>query len=233
MMSHQTAISTFSEEFYDMLKSESKIESIKKRLQAQGYTGTTGDEEISSMSIPILSSEMRQALIETLPDLFAGKFETGIYPDEWHWRAGISRPDATREMCNSWKSSRTIASVVLNERLGEFVCKVMGWDSVRIAQDDIVWKPPQPMPMTQLDYIPQRRIDTVGFHQDSAYISKQFTPYDNNSVTVWIALDNADEENGCLEYAVGSHRWHPILHMKDDTQGESDVSAFHGSDEKT
>jgi len=218
-----------SDEFYDMLASKSQTTNIKEQLQTQGYTTNQGQ----GAPIPILSDEMRHTLIETLPGLFAGNFETNVYPDEWHWRAGISRPDATREMCNSWKASRTIASVVLNEQLGEFVANVMGWDSVRIAQDDVVWKPPQPMPMTQLDYIPQRRIDTVGFHQDSAYISKQFAPYDNNSVTLWIALDDADQENGCLEYAIGSHKWRPILHMEDNDSGDSDVSAFHGSDEKS
>ncbi|KAL3942600.1 MAG: hypothetical protein SGBAC_003232 [Bacillariaceae sp.] len=224
-------ISAFSNEFYHLLKSESEISSIKERLQTQGYAAHE-DGTLSTL-IPILSDEMRQVLIATLPDLFAGKFETSVYPDEWHWRAGISRPDATREICNAWKSSRTIASIVLNERLGEFIANIMGWDSVRIAQDDIVWKPPQPMPLTQLDYIPQRRIDTVGFHQDSAYISTQFTPYDNNSVTLWIALDDADKENGCLEYAVGSHLWRPVVHKKKDTGGESNTSAFHGTNEKS
>ena len=34
----------------------------------------------------------------------------------------------------------------------------------------------------------------VGYHQDSAYISDQFEPRDENSVTVWIALDDADQE---------------------------------------
>ncbi|CAJ1933041.1 unnamed protein product [Cylindrotheca closterium] len=231
--------SAFSDEFYEMLQSESKMTALQERLQTHGYTSNTGGNENSdevslSTLIPILSDEMRQVLIQTLPDLFAGTFETNVYPDEWHWRAGISRPDATREMCNSWKSSRTIASVVLNENLGKFIADVMQWDSVRIAQDDIVWKPPQPI-TTQLDYIPQgRRIDTVGFHQDSAYISKQFTPYDNNSVTLWIALDDADQNNGCLEYAVGSHQWQPILHKREGNDEESsDMSSFHGSDEKS
>jgi hypothetical protein len=177
---------------------------------------------------------MCQTLNETLPDLFRGNFETKVYPDEWHWREGISRPDAAREMCNSWKSSRTVASVVLNEKLGEFISNVTGWESVRIAQDDIVWKPPQPLPKTNLDYIPQHKIDTVGFHQDSAYISTQFQPYDNNSVTLWIALDDADKESGCLEYAVGSHLWRPILHCRSESLKEQThpaISSFHGSDE--
>ena len=43
---------------------------------------------------------------------------------------------------------------------------------------------------------------------DSAYISRQFCPSSNNSVTVWIALDDADEERGIVEYAPGSKITH-------------------------
>jgi len=165
-------------------------------------------------------------------------------------REGISKPNAAREMCNAWKSDRTIASVVLNQDLGKFVASVMGWSSVRVAQDDLVWKPPS----SDDDAEPKQRIDTVGFHQDSAYISAQFVPYDNNSVTVWMALDPADEETGCLEYAVGSHLWRPFLHntpinkttpdivlnrspdtdtKQDASQNNKDegISSFHSSDE--
>lgn len=33
-----------------------------------------------------------------LPLLFRGEFDTGVYPDEMHWREGISRDDAPREV---------------------------------------------------------------------------------------------------------------------------------------
>lgn len=112
-----------------------------------------------------------------------------------HCREGISKDSVTREICNAWKSDRLVASIVLSETLGQTVCNVMGWSSVRIAQDDIIWKPPN-----QLE-------TTVGFHQDCTYISNQFEPRQDNSVTVWIALDDATEQNGCLEYVVGSHQW--------------------------
>ncbi|MGE3831100.1 MAG: hypothetical protein AB7F76_08920, partial [Parvibaculaceae bacterium] len=36
--------------------------------------------------------------------LFSGKFETGLYPDEWNWRMGRDREDLTRQICNGWKS---------------------------------------------------------------------------------------------------------------------------------
>ena len=112
------------------------------------------------------------------------------------FRQGLSRDDVTREMCNCWKSDRLIASIILSESMGEMVSQITGWSSVRIAQDDIIWKPPlQPETI-------------VGFHQDSAYISDQFAPSENNSVTVWMALDDVTADMGCLEYAVGSHLWH-------------------------
>jgi ectoine hydroxylase-related dioxygenase (phytanoyl-CoA dioxygenase family) len=115
------------------------------------------------------------------------------------------------------------------------VANVMGWDSVRIAQDDVVWKLPSNRAQKT------QRLDTVGYHQDSAYISAQFDPYENNSVTVWMALDDADEENGCVEYAVGSHKWRPLLHVAGDIATEeggasndgSEISSFHSADESS
>jgi len=168
--------------------------SLSSQLRDKGYAPTTHR---------LLTPTACQCVRERITKLFAGEFDTGIYPDEWHWREGISRDDAAREMCNSWKSDRTIASIVLNEDVGRLVAEVMGWDSVRIAQDDLVWKPPSSAGATIAanKCQGQGRIDTVGFHQDSAYISAQFEPYEQNSITVWVALDDTDEENGCLEYA--------------------------------
>ena len=35
--------------------------------------------------------------------------------------------DVTREMCNAWKSDRTIASVVTSSYLGKLASQLMGW----------------------------------------------------------------------------------------------------------
>ncbi|MEL6333712.1 MAG: hypothetical protein AAFQ76_14100 [Cyanobacteria bacterium J06626_26] len=48
-----------------------------------------------------LPSEFVGQLVSRLSPLFHGEFETGIYPDEWYWRPGLSLPDVTREMCNA------------------------------------------------------------------------------------------------------------------------------------
>ena len=63
----------------------------------------------------------------------------------------------------------------------------------RVAQDSLIWKPPGAGP--------------VSYHQDAPYISAQFIPFQNNSITIWCALDDADEETGVVEYARGSHLW--------------------------
>ena len=39
-----------------------------------------------------LDTAQVEALRGSFPKLFAGKFDTGIYPDEWYWREGMSLP---------------------------------------------------------------------------------------------------------------------------------------------
>eukprot|EP00903_Cladosiphon_okamuranus_P012519 g11722.t2 len=136
----------------------------------------------------VLDKETVGGLRAALPLLFRGEFDTGVYPDEMHWREGISRQDAPREIVNAWKANRTVAAVVLSEGLGRLAASLAGWDSARVAQDDVVWKPPGSGP--------------VAFHQDSAYISRQFLPRTNNSVTMWIALDDCDGEGRSKEAAL-------------------------------
>ena len=204
---------------------------LSSQLHTKGFAKTI---------YPILTTQTCQRVKEQMPKLFRGEFETGVYPDEWHWRQGISLPNAAREMCNTWKSDRTIASIVLNEEMGRFIAQIMGWEEygVRIAQDDLIWKVPSTAKLHD-----SWRIDTVGFHQDSAYISSQFDPYENNSVTLWMALDDADEDTGCVEYAAGSHKWSPLLHKREKVEEEdqneegtessihNEMSSFHSSDE--
>lgn len=43
----------------------------------------------------VLDEDRIAALRERFPKLFAGQFETGVYPDEWYWREGMSLPDVT------------------------------------------------------------------------------------------------------------------------------------------
>lgn len=210
------------------------IKNLSPELQKNGYAAT---------SFPILSVTECQSIKDEIPKLFRGEFDTGVYPDEWHYREGISLENVTREICNAWKSSSCIASIVLNEDIGRLISELMDWDAVRLAQDDIIWKTPLKDDNTNSGVddtcsSSNQGINTVGFHQDSAYISTQFSPQENNSVTVWFALDDVYEENGCLEYVTGSHLWRPILHQIQEKKSDNDSTnlpseSFHSLDENS
>src|SRR5436853_347133 len=75
-------------------------------------------------------------------DLFHGRFETGLYPDEWNWQEGRDRPDRARQICNGWKSDRTVAGLVLHAAIGRLCAQLAGWPGARLSQDNVIWKPP-------------------------------------------------------------------------------------------
>lgn len=124
-------------------------------------------------------------------DLFRGRFETGLYPDEWNWQEGRDPPDRTRQICNGWKSDRTIASVVLAAEVGRACATLAGWPGARLAQDNVIWKPPGAKPL--------------GFHQDNSY-NRWIVPPE--MLTCWIALDATSAAGGTIEYVRSSHKWH-------------------------
>lgn len=139
----------------------------------------------------VLDRGLVERVVNRIEPLFHGEFETGIYPDEWHWRPGMSLPDITREICNAWKSDLTIASVALSAEIGRLVATLAGWPGARIGQDSLWWKPPGGK--------------AVALHQDSTYISVNVTP--EETLTCWVALDDVDAQIGTIEYVPGSHRW--------------------------
>jgi ectoine hydroxylase-related dioxygenase (phytanoyl-CoA dioxygenase family) len=123
-------------------------------------------------------------------ELFNGRFETGVRPDEVNWQQQDGDPELTRQICNGWKANRAIASVILDQKIGEAIARLAGWSGVRVMIDNVIWKPVG--------------AKSLGYHQDSSYLS-WFTPSD--LLTCWIALDDTCAEGGTLEFIRGSHRW--------------------------
>src|SRR5512138_773670 len=104
----------------------------------------------------ILSTGQIEALRERFPKLFAGRFDTGIYPDEWYWREGMSLPDVTRHMANAWKADLGVASLALSAAIGRAASLLAGWSGARLGQDTIWWKAPKTKP--------------IAHHQDSSFM---------------------------------------------------------------
>lgn len=137
-------------------------------------------------------------LLERFPRLYAGDFDTGVFPDEWYWRDGMSLPDVTRHLTGTWKSDLAIAAFALSADAGRAAAYLAGWPGARLALDTIWHKPP--------------RAHESAMHQDTSFM-KGIAP--EKVITIWLTLD--DTEPGCatLEYAPGSHRW-PVDHRPRD-----------------
>ena len=122
--------------------------------------------------------------------LFAGRYETGIRPDEVNWVPGRDPEDRTRQICNGWKADPRLAAQTLSARTGRLAASLMGWDGVRIVQDNVIWKPPG--------------AKSLGMHQDGSYLDYLVPP---EMITCWVPLDDTSAESGTITYAAGSHRW--------------------------
>lgn len=155
----------------------------------------------------ILPPDQIEALRARFPLLFAGKFDTGVYPDEWHWREGLSLPDVTRHMANAWKADLTVARLALSETIARFASNLSGWTGARLGQDTIWWKAPKTKP--------------IAYHQDTSFMDVVDPP---TTITCWVTLDDTDRDAGTLEYAPGSHHW-PLTAMPSAFHAQPDYRA--------
>ncbi|MBD2462043.1 phytanoyl-CoA dioxygenase family protein [Oscillatoria sp. FACHB-1407] len=138
-----------------------------------------------------LELDLVDRIVERLDPLFATRFETGNYPDEWYGRPGLNIPNSTRQMSGMWHCDRTIASVTFSAEIARLNATLMGWSGGRLATDSC-WIKPSGAP-------------EVAFHRNNTYAACINPP---SLVTCWIALSEATAQAGTLEYVPGSHLWH-------------------------
>ncbi|MDE2126485.1 MAG: phytanoyl-CoA dioxygenase family protein [Armatimonadetes bacterium] len=81
-----------------------------------------------------------------------------------------------------------MADLMLDPRLGRMAGSLAGVDGIRIWHDQALYKQPWGNP--------------TGWHLDNPYWS--FTSPD--SLSIWVALDDATLANGCLWYLPGTHK---------------------------
>jgi len=79
-------------------------------------------------------------------------------------------------------------ALMLDQRLGRVAATLAGVDGIRIWHDQALFKPPFGNP--------------TGWHLDNPYWS--FSSRD--ALSIWVALDDATRDNGCLYYVPGTHK---------------------------
>lgn len=155
-----------------------------------------------------ISGDVVNTLQQRLEDVLRGKYDRGTPPDKApalivdSKKAGrrklgplgydgkTTKHNRVLQIINIHKCDNEFQKLATQEAIGEMVAKLAGWEhGARLAQDQVWAKTPGSPPLV--------------FHRDSPYF--MFTPDD--VVTVWIALDDMDQELGPLEYVRGSHLW--------------------------
>lgn len=135
-------------------------------------------------------------LIEAAPDGLNLQFEAwaGEHLDRLH---GEQRMDAVRKLMSFATLDRRLSAIAHHPSVLDTVRSMLGSSDVVLLQDMALLKPPgggREKP----------------WHQDKAFFNIDL---EAPIVGVWIALDDATYENGCMHVVPGSHREGPVPHF--------------------
>ncbi|HXI01043.1 MAG TPA: phytanoyl-CoA dioxygenase family protein [Sphingobacteriaceae bacterium] len=92
------------------------------------------------------------------------------------------------QLINLWQDNEKMRNVMLDERIGKMAAQLADVDGIRIWHDPALIKKPWANP--------------TSFHLDTPYWSFS----DRKALSIWVALDDATYENGCLFFIPGSHK---------------------------
>ncbi len=107
-------------------------------------------------------------------------------------RGFTERPDAV--VCHflgGFRVHPVLRELVADRRIVAPCAQLLGRDRLRFWHDQVFAKPPQ-------------HSGVVPWHQDYSYWTRTAPAC---HITINLLLDDADEENGCLQFVPGSHRW--------------------------
>lgn len=86
-----------------------------------------------------------------------------------------------------WRQEPRVAELLLSSCMGRVAAALLGTAQAALFQDNLVWKTPD-----------AARIE---WHQDYSYMPVS----EPAAVTLWLSLDAATPETGCLHYLPGTH----------------------------
>jgi len=130
------------------------------------------------------------------PDFHEVQFETWA-ADRLDQMDALQRVDAVRKLMYFTRYDARLKAMATHPRLLQVIETILG-EKPRMFQDMALLKPP---------YGGREK----PWHQDKAYFDFSL---DTKMVGVWIALDEATAENGCMHVILGSHREGPAIHFR-------------------
>ncbi len=91
------------------------------------------------------------------------------------------------QLINLWQDNEKMRMIMLDERLGKMAAQLSGAEGIRIWHDQALIKKPWANP--------------TSWHLDTPYWSFS----DRRALSIWVALDDATYENGCLFFLPGTN----------------------------
>ncbi len=107
------------------------------------------------------------------------------------WRDGDKNSYYNRvfvQRINLWTDHAGMRELMLDPRLGKLASELAGVDGMRIWHDQALIKQPWANP--------------TGWHLDNPYWSYS----SRAAISIWVALDDATRDNGCLYFLPGTHK---------------------------
>jgi phytanoyl-CoA hydroxylase len=92
------------------------------------------------------------------------------------------------QLINLWQTNNKVRQIMFDPKLGEMAAKLSGVDGIRIWHDQALIKRPWGNP--------------TSWHLDTPFWSFS----DRRAISIWVALDDATLENGCLFFIPGSQK---------------------------
>jgi ectoine hydroxylase-related dioxygenase (phytanoyl-CoA dioxygenase family) len=134
----------------------------------------------------VLSAEELAALRAAADEVLRRRYDSRV-------ETSAANPEYEKvfvQKVNLWRVHEGIRRYVLNPRLAEIARRLIGTSRIRLWHDHLLTKMPgdsKPSP----------------WHQDRPYWP--MNGYDQ--LSCWMALDDVDERNGCMQFIPGSHLW--------------------------
>lgn len=91
------------------------------------------------------------------------------------------------QLLNLWQTNAGVKKLMTDERIGKMAAQLSGAEGIRIWHDQALIKRPWANP--------------TAWHLDTPFWSFS----DKRALSIWVALDDATLENGCLFFIPGSH----------------------------
>jgi ectoine hydroxylase-related dioxygenase (phytanoyl-CoA dioxygenase family) len=167
---------------YNQIKLEMKCELTKEQIQFFQLNGFIVIEDFLSAEE---LAQWREAVTEAVKERNGLKMpgkDAKINKDSEYFSKVFD------QLLNLWQTNDKVKDIMLDERIGKMAAQLSGTSGIRIWHDQALFKRPWANP--------------TSWHLDTPFWSFS----DRKALSIWVALDDATLENGCLYFIPASYK---------------------------